>query len=155
MFWILWYRNLLLPSLFLRILYALARRRIFSYPTLAELRAHREEIDRAAEFGQELSTRFSASSVFGVKEVWRIFKVFNKPKKAKVKKLARDKTRARPSQDPASDDQVSDQEISTVLDSEEPAEKSQENDVKRAVLQALAEIADLHERVKKSPKVPN
>ncbi|KAJ7900332.1 hypothetical protein B0H14DRAFT_2673254 [Mycena olivaceomarginata] len=106
------------------------------------------EIDRAAEFGQELSTRFSASSVFGVKEVWRIFKVFNKPKKAKVKKLARDKTRARPSQDPASDDQVSEQEISTVLDSEEPAEKSQENDVKRAVLQALAEIADLHERVK-------
>ncbi|KAF8213060.1 hypothetical protein K438DRAFT_1803338 [Mycena galopus ATCC 62051] len=147
-FWSLWYQNLLLPCLFLRILYALARRRLLSYPTLAELRARREEIDRAAEFGQELSTRFSASSALGLKELWRIFKVFNKPKKAKVKDLARDKTRTGPPQDPVADDQVSEQEIGTVLDSENPAEGSQENDVKRAVLQALAEIADLHERVK-------
>ncbi|KAJ6519806.1 hypothetical protein C8R45DRAFT_952783 [Mycena sanguinolenta] len=146
-FWSLWYQNLLLPCLFLRILYALARRRLLSYPTLAELRAHREEIDRAAEFGQELSTRFSASSVLGVKELWRIFKVFNKPKRAKVKKVAREKTRAHPPQDPQSDDHLSEQEINTVLDSED-VENAQENDVKRAVLQALAEIADFHERVK-------
>ncbi|KAF7347844.1 RNA cytidine acetyltransferase [Mycena venus] len=145
LFWILWYKNLLLPSLFLRILYALAKRRLYPYPTLAQLRAHREEIDRAAEFGQELSTRFSASSTLGVKELWRIFKVFNKPKKAKVKKLAKDKTRAHPQDGPQSD---AEHEIGTVLDSEDPAESSQENDTKRAVLQAFAEIADLHERVK-------
>ncbi|KAJ6575102.1 hypothetical protein B0H19DRAFT_1127173 [Mycena capillaripes] len=145
-FWILWYQNLLLPSLVLRILYSLARRKIFSYPTLAELKAHRQEIDRAAEFGEELSTRFSASSSFGV-ELWRLFKVFNKSKKAKVKKLASDKTRNRVPPDPPSDVD-SEQEISTVLDSAEPTETSQENDVKRAVLQSLAEIADLHERVK-------
>ncbi|KAJ7244787.1 hypothetical protein B0H12DRAFT_1128811 [Mycena haematopus] len=147
-FWSLWYQNLLLPCLFLRILYSLARRRLLSYPTLRELKAHRDEIDRAAEFGQELSTRFSASSVLGVKELWRIFRVFNKPKTAKVKKLARDKTRAHPPRDPPSDDQVSEQEINTVLDSEDPVENAQENDVKRTVLQALAEISDLHERVK-------
>ncbi|KAF7339482.1 RNA cytidine acetyltransferase [Mycena sanguinolenta] len=145
-FWSLWYQNLLLPCLFLRILYALARRRLLSYPTLAELRDHREEIERAAEFGQELSTRFSASSVLGVKELWRIFKVFNKPKRAKVKKVAREKTRAHPPQDPLSDDQISEQEVNTVLDSED--ENAQENDIKRAVLQALAELADFHERVK-------
>ncbi|KAJ7038215.1 hypothetical protein C8F04DRAFT_1089928 [Mycena alexandri] len=149
-FWILWYQNLLLPCLFLRILFALARRKIFSYPTLAQLRAHRQEIDRANEFGQEISTRFSASSSLGVKELWRIFKVFNKPKKAKVKKLAKDKKRnPAPPQDPLLDSDLgSEPEMSTVLDSEEAKDISNENDFKRAIVQTFAEIADLHERVK-------
>ncbi|KAJ7125590.1 hypothetical protein C8R43DRAFT_710389 [Mycena crocata] len=140
-FWILWYYNLLLPCLFLRILYALVRRKLFSYPTLAELRAHRQEIDRANEFGQEMSMRFSASSTLGVKELWRLFKVFNRPKKQKVNKLARNKGRVPQG---ASSEGEEPEEISTVLDSEDP----QENDGKRALLQAMAEIADLHERVK-------
>jgi hypothetical protein len=149
-FWFLWYQNLLLPCLFLRILYSLARRKLFPYPTLAELRAHRQEIDRANEFGQELSTRISASSSLGVKEIWRLFRVFNKSKKEKVRKLASDKTtRDRAPQNPLLDDQDPDKEISTVLDSEESTKLSQENDVKRAILQSLADIADLHERVKK------
>ncbi|KAK7064240.1 RNA cytidine acetyltransferase [Favolaschia claudopus] len=147
-FWTLWWRNLLLPALFLRILGALARRRVFPYPTLAELRRHRKEIDRAIEFGEELSTRFSASSNFGVKELWRIFRVFNKPKKTKVKKLARNKTSAQSAREPSADEQHSEHEVSTVLDSEDTAQEKQENDGKRAVLQAFSEIADLHERIK-------
>ncbi|KAJ7634293.1 hypothetical protein DFH06DRAFT_1437038 [Mycena polygramma] len=145
-FWILWYQNLLLPCLFLQIIYALARRKLFSYPTLAELRAHRQEIDRAAEFGEQLSTRFLASSSFGAKELWRLFKVFNKSKKTKIQKAASSKTR---DPVPLVDEQDPDQEeISTVLDSDERTETAQENDVKRALLQMLSEIADLHERVK-------
>ncbi|KAJ7169911.1 hypothetical protein C8R46DRAFT_1090503 [Mycena filopes] len=146
-FWVLWYQNLLLPCLFLRIIFSLARRRIFSYPTLAQLRAHRQEIERANEFGQDISTRFSASSSLGLKEMWRIFKVFNKPKAAKVKKLAKDKTRSAP-QDPLSDDLGSEPEMATVLDSDGTKDISNENDFKRALVQTLAEIADLHERVK-------
>ncbi|KAJ7630925.1 hypothetical protein FB45DRAFT_747715 [Roridomyces roridus] len=121
-FWMLWYYNLLLPSLFLRILYSLFRRKLLPYPTLAELRAHREEVDRADEFGREMSTRFSPSSPFGLTELWRLFKVFNKGK-------------------------VTKEDSSTVLDSAEP-QNSQESDFKRAILQALSEVADLHERVK-------
>jgi hypothetical protein len=85
-----------------------------------------------------------------VKEIWRLFRVFNKSKKEKVRKLASDKTtRDRAPQNPLLDDQDPDKEISTVLDSEESTKLSQENDVKRAILQSLADIADLHERVKK------
>ncbi|KAJ6604639.1 hypothetical protein DFH09DRAFT_316597 [Mycena vulgaris] len=147
-FWFLWYRNLLLPCLFLQILYSLVRRKMFSYPTLAELRAHREEIDRANEFGNEMSTRFSASSTLGMKELWRLFKVFNKSKKAKVKKLTADKSRdsRKAPQEPSLDNL--DQEINTVLDSEDPEETAQEKDFKRELLQGLAEISDLHERIK-------
>ncbi|KAJ7786296.1 hypothetical protein B0H16DRAFT_1489978 [Mycena metata] len=150
LFWILWYQNLLLPCLFLRILFAFARRRILSYPTLEQLRAHRREIDRANEFGEEISTRFSASSALGVKELWRIFKVFNKPKKAKVKKVAKDKKRnPAPPQEPLLDSDLgSEPEMSTVLDSEETKDISAESDFKRAIVQTFAEVADLHERVK-------
>ncbi|KAJ7783774.1 hypothetical protein DFH07DRAFT_873983 [Mycena maculata] len=147
-FWILWYYNLLLPCLFLRILYSLARRKIFSFPNLAELRAHRQEIDRANEFGQEMTTRFSASSSFGMKELWRLFKVFNKSKKTKVKKLAKEKTNQVAPKESTVDDHDPEQDMSTVLDSEDPKENSRESDLKRAGVQNLAEIADLHERVK-------
>ncbi|KAJ7706195.1 hypothetical protein B0H17DRAFT_1036123 [Mycena rosella] len=146
-FWLLWYQNLLLPALFLRIIYSFARRKLFSYPTLAQLRAHRQEIDRANEFGNEMSTRFSASSSLGMKELWRLFKVFNKSKKAKVKKLAGDKNREPAPQEPPADPET-EEEINTVLDSEDSKETAQERDFKRQLLQALAEVADLHERIK-------
>ncbi|KAJ7492631.1 hypothetical protein FB451DRAFT_1551950 [Mycena latifolia] len=147
-FWILWYRNLLLPCLFLRILYSLARRKLFSYPTLTELRAHRQEIDRANEFGNEMTMRFSASSSLGMKELWRLFKVFNKSKKTKIKKAGNDKAREQAPQESPVDDSGPDEEISTVLDSEDAKESAQEKDFKRQSLRALAEIADLHERIK-------
>ncbi|KAJ6621738.1 hypothetical protein B0H10DRAFT_973230 [Mycena sp. CBHHK59/15] len=147
-FWILWYQNLLLPCLFLRIFYSIIRRRLFSYPTLAEMRAHRQEIDRANEFGQEISARFSASSSLGMKELWRLFKVFNKSKKSKVKKFANSQVRDRALQEGPMDDGDTEQEVNTVLDSDNTKEDSKENDVKRALLAAMSEIADLHERVK-------
>ncbi|CAK5280528.1 unnamed protein product [Mycena citricolor] len=145
-FWLLWYYNLLLPALFFRMFYSLLRRKIFSYPTLAELKAHREEIDRADEFGQEFSTRFSASSSLGLKELWRLFKVFNKSKKSKAKKLA---TRAQnvASQESLQTLDESGEAAPTVLDSDDPKENV-ENDLKRVGLQVLSELADLHERIK-------
>lgn len=81
-----------------------------------------------------------------MKELWRLFKVFNKSKKTKVKKVAKEKANPVPHESTSDDHE---QDTSTVLDSEDPKEISQENDTKRVVLQSFAEIADLHERVKK------
>ncbi|KAJ7103544.1 hypothetical protein B0H15DRAFT_812642 [Mycena belliarum] len=147
-FWTLWYQNLLLPCLVLRILYSLARRKLFSYPTLEQLKAHRKEIDRANEFGNEVSIRFSASSSLGMKELWRLFRVFNKSKKTKLKKFARDKAQEKAPQRPSSDSRELEEDISTSLDSDDPNETAQDNDFKRQLLQILADIADVHERIK-------
>ncbi|KAF7306916.1 hypothetical protein MIND_00484100 [Mycena indigotica] len=129
MYWALWYHNLLLPSIILRILWSLLRRRLLSYPTLSELNAHHEEIKRSSEFGREFAARFSATSSFGAREIWRLFRVFNKPK-AKTAHTSIDEPPA------------------TVLDSESLEETDRENDMKQACLKTMADIADLHERVK-------
>ncbi|KAF7320350.1 RAD21/Rec8 N-terminal domain protein [Mycena kentingensis (nom. inval.)] len=134
-FWTLWYWDLLLPALVLRILYSLLRRKLLPYPTLSELNAHRREIDRSNEFGRELTARFSATSSSGIRELWRIFRVFNKPKQSKIRGASQESL-------------VPEQEAATALDSEKAAEAAQENDVKRLLLKVLADLADLHERVK-------
>jgi hypothetical protein len=82
-----------------------------------------------------------------MKELWRLFRVFNKSKKTKVKKLATVKLPEQGSAEPSLDGPGP--EISTVLDSDDPKESAQEKDFKRELLQALAEIADLHERIRK------
>ncbi|KAJ7071042.1 hypothetical protein C8F01DRAFT_1108817 [Mycena amicta] len=142
MYWTLWHYNLLLPSLVLRILYSLLRRKIFPYPTLTELIARREEIDRSNEFGREVTARFSATSSLGIRELWRLFKVFNKPKKAKAKPLVDSNV------DGDFHESLLDQEAATVLDSDKLKESSQENDVKRVLVKVFADLAELHERVK-------
>ncbi|KAJ7293566.1 hypothetical protein C8J57DRAFT_1269369 [Mycena rebaudengoi] len=142
-FWVLWYYNLLLPFLFFRLFFSLVRRKLFSYPTLAELRSHRQEVDRAKEFGQDISARLSASSTFGMKELWRLFRVLNKPQKAKSRNISADKAR-----DVEGEQRDDKRELNTVLDSEDPQETPQEKDFKRAFLNTLNEIADLHERIK-------
>ncbi|KAJ4486111.1 hypothetical protein J3R30DRAFT_3444125 [Lentinula aciculospora] len=132
-FWMLWYHNLLLPTFFFRIFYALLRRKIFMYPTVAELKQRRKQVDKANELSEEISIRLSATS-FGLKEMWRISRIFTKPKKSKAAK-------SRLAPDP-SDPDVDDP---TVLDDTKETQK--ETDVKRAVLQVMNDIADLHERI--------
>lgn len=148
----LWYQNLLLPALFLRISYSLACRRIFPYPSLAQLRAHRREIVRAEEFGEEIQARLTASSAFGMKEMWRLFRVFNKSNKNKAKRVAKQKVKPKSAVNSADEHEEPSPEglkpeAATVLD--DPKESKDEQDVKRSILNALSEVADLHERVKK------
>ncbi|KAG6857549.1 hypothetical protein H0H87_000148 [Tephrocybe sp. NHM501043] len=133
-YWILWYNNILLPALLIRILYILLERKIFQHPTVAELQDHRLQLTRAAEIGDALSDRFSASS-FGAKEVWRLFKVVNKTTKQKIKSTS--KARA-PSVEP---------ESTTALDVAREDRDTEE--LKRFGLHLLHQIADFHERVKK------
>jgi len=138
-FWILWYQNLLLPALIFRLLCALAYTRYFPRPALPDLRERRKEIKRANEFGEDIQDRLSSSSVLDIKEMWRVLALFNKAKKkVRAKILQKDKSSLK------SDDEIDD---TTVLD--DTKESSEEKDVKRAILQAINEIADLHERIKK------
>ncbi|KZP31369.1 hypothetical protein FIBSPDRAFT_49641 [Athelia psychrophila] len=152
MFWTLWWYNLLLPALFLRTFYALIRRKIFSYPTVRELRERRAEVARASVFGDEVQARLMPSSPFGLTELWRIFKVFNKPKVDKAKDVIKESSNAKgkgkykDSTSPEKTDSQPTREAPTVLDGSE--ESSLDTDSKRAILQSMAEIADLHERVK-------
>lgn len=140
-FWILWWHNLLLPALFLRLIYALLRRRFLPYPSLKELQAHRAQLARATEFGKQLHNRLSATSTLGVKDAWRLFKLLNKDKKRKVKETAEYIGCDNPTASPA------DADTSTVVDDQ--TESKEERDLKRLLLTIMNEIADLHERFKK------
>jgi hypothetical protein len=162
-FWVLWWYNFLLPCLFLRMFYAITRRKIFPYPTLQELRKRRKEVARANVFGDTVQARLTPSSPFGLQELWRIFKVFNKPKVDKANKVVNDEGKAKldmgkdrnrgiktnenvegkETSEPVG--QVS--ETTTVLD--DSKDTKQDKDIRRAILQTLGGIADLHERIKK------
>jgi len=161
-FWVLWWHNLLLPSLFLRIFYAIIRRKIFPYPTLQELRQRRKEVARANVFGDAVQARLTPSSPFGIQELWRIFKVFNKPKVDRAKNVVKDKGKDREGVDNTTrvmpdgiggQDQNSEsgalpaEETATVLDDSKDIKR--DKDAKHVILQTVGDIADLHERIKK------
>ncbi|KAG7450529.1 uncharacterized protein BT62DRAFT_1001342 [Guyanagaster necrorhizus] len=144
-FWILWYHDLLCPAFFLRIFYALVRRRIFPYPTIDELRERLREVDRASKLGDAISTRLSTSPSFGVKDMWRLFRIVNKPRKAKTKKAS-----AEPGYQDAPesiDCNATIKDETTVLDDE--TETQEERDIKHLGLHVLNAVADFHERMKK------
>lgn len=148
-YWILWWYNFLIPALVLRVIFALLKRRIFSYPSLEDLRQHREEVIRANEFGDQVSARLSATSN-GVTEVFHLFKIFEEIRKKTAKQKAKDMRSANPSED-IGDLPLEEQDMpfpEDALDTEEAA------DIKRTGLYALNEIADLHERVRKCVPFP-
>lgn len=71
LYWLLWYNNLLIAALTLRVLYGLMRRKILVYPTLEELRTHRRWEDQADSFSKRLVMRLTTSPAEGVKSLWR------------------------------------------------------------------------------------
>ncbi|TFK41171.1 hypothetical protein BDQ12DRAFT_679017 [Crucibulum laeve] len=147
LFWTLWWYNLLLPALVMRIFCSLARRKLFPYPTLNELREHRQEIIRANEFGEQVSARLDTTSTFGMKEMWRLFKLFNKSKKNKVKAFAKDTGRDQATEGLETDeDDGALHEDTTVL--ENASDGKEATDLKRVALHSMNEVADLHERVR-------
>ncbi|EIN13757.1 hypothetical protein PUNSTDRAFT_140224 [Punctularia strigosozonata HHB-11173 SS5] len=165
-YWILWASDLLLPGALLCILYALVRRRIFPYPTLAELRLHRSQVDRAERFSDAIQSRLSASSTLGVKEAWRIFRVVYRSKKGLVDSAVRDAKSAKGKRKSTGSgeagvsstvtvdlgssqglgDLAAGEGAETVLDS--PVASQEEQDLKRMGLQLINGIADVQERVK-------
>lgn len=142
-FWMLWYHDVLLPCLLLRIFYSLVRRKIFPYPTLTELRYHRREISRATQFGNQISDELSASSSFGVKEIWRLLKIFIQATKHEVRLSSKATENPPAVQDSGVPAQP--EEVTLVNDSTNSQET---RDMKRLCLEVLNEIADIHERIR-------
>ncbi|KAG7099201.1 hypothetical protein E1B28_001068 [Marasmius oreades] len=152
-YWVLWYYDLLLPTLILRILYNLVRRRIFPYPTATELRERQIEIERAKELGDEVSARLTSSSS-DISEMWRLFRLITKSVKSDVRnhekvkdkyKNGKEKGKGKGKETASSDRSDVEIDISTVLDN--PMENQQERDLKRSILQCASSIADFHERI--------
>lgn len=143
-YWVLWVNNLLLPSFVFYLLYVLLDRRIHPYPSLAQLREHRGNIDKASEFGEELQARFTGTTPFGLLDAWETMKAYNK---IKIRK-AKDKVKQ--TDDAASvmsgGEAVTDSDIATIYDS---TEQSREQDLKALGLEALHEFVDGLERLKK------
>lgn len=117
---------------------------MYPYPSLAQLREHRGHIDKASEFGEELQGRLTAASPFGLLDAWKTLRVYNKKKvrKAKEKTKQFDDTASVTSVEAA----VTDGDTTAAEDS---AEKNQEQGVKALGLEALCEIIDGLERLKK------
>lgn len=111
------------------------------------MRQHREEIMRADEFGEKLSSRLSATSTFGMKEMWRMFKVINQPKKNKLKNIGKEK---KDKGNAVAGDETIDpntQQDTTILDDIDDSEDAR--DLKCLGLNIMSEVTDLHERIRK------
>jgi GRAM domain-containing protein 4 len=129
--------------LVLRIFLALLNRRIFSHPSLEDLRRHREEIICANEFGDQVSARLSASST-DVTEVIHLFKLLKERRNKTAKQKAKDKNSAHRTEE-IGDVPLRERDMSVPEDTD----KEEAADIKRIAIYALNEIADVHERVKK------
>lgn len=114
------------------------------YPSLSQLREHRGNIDKASEFGEELQARLTATTPFGLFDVWKTLRVYKKSKihKAKEKSKQPDDAASVMSVETA----VTDNDIALADDL---TEKSQEYGVKALGLEALCELVDGLERLKK------
>ncbi|OCH96109.1 hypothetical protein OBBRIDRAFT_809339 [Obba rivulosa] len=141
MYWMLWHYNFLLPSVFLVVLYNLSRRKLFPYPTLAELREHRRELDRAEGFSSALAGILVSSSHVEIRDVWRVFRNIKHARKLKEAANLRNAHK-----DIGIDTQVDSRPQTDVF---EKQEKAMENsNMKRTALFYLSELADLLERMR-------
>jgi hypothetical protein len=123
-------------------LVGLVRRRLFPYPSLADLRQHRQEILHADAFGQQVSARLSASSS-GVTEIWRLLQLLDRTWRSRTKVTIKEKGKGKELSDELASD-IAEEQDATVLDD---ADDGEAQDLKRIGLQQMEEIADIHERI--------
>jgi GRAM domain-containing protein 4 len=138
-FWVLWLIDLILPALLGRILWSLVKRRLFPYPTLAQLRERRAEVERAEKFGDRISYRLASTSKFGVKDAWKIAKDFRSRSNVNLASKSKD-----PAPDESANEQNAKEERVKIAEEEWVLE-----DLQRILLRFVNEVADLHERVRK------
>ncbi|KAH8835246.1 hypothetical protein DL96DRAFT_1573471 [Flagelloscypha sp. PMI_526] len=142
-YWILWGFDVILPAALFCILYALVRRRIFPYPSIRELKEHKQQLQAADQFSSEVSSRLTASSTFGIKEMWRVFRVVtHTPKRRPTNASTKGKGIASP---PPESETLDEPSSATILDSAE--ETPEELDFKRDALYLLDQFIDLNERI--------
>lgn len=116
------------------------------YPSLEQLREHRGNIDKATEFGEELQAKLTSTTSFGLFDVWKTFRVYNKSRVQKAKEKMKQ-----------SDDAASVISIETTTADDDivegdSGERSREYEIKALGLEALCELVDGMERFKKYVK---
>lgn len=134
----------------LRILYSFVRRRIFPYPSLSDLRSHREAVGRADYFSEQMTARMSAKGS-NLTEVWRLLRLVDLKmlgKKKAIKKHIKTGSLTDSSKDSDRDSIVSQEQDATVLDTGLDDEEEMK-DMKQDLLLFMDEVANLHERVRK------
>ncbi|PCH33659.1 hypothetical protein WOLCODRAFT_160244 [Wolfiporia cocos MD-104 SS10] len=132
-YWILWYHNLLLPALLLRILYSLIRRKLLPYPNLQELQEHRRQIEQAKDFSAVVVKTLVTSPTYDAQDIWQLVRDYNRAR------------RVRKANNGSKNGQDTENSTDTTSKS---CEGDKEVDIKRVVLALLNHVADLHERVK-------
>ena len=149
LFWFLWYNGLLLTGLFLRVLYALFRRRFLPYPSLSELRQYRREVQLAESFSRNIILRVATSPAMNVKDMWSAFKEYRASKK-KSKNDALEKSAEIKVNTP--DIVFEDVPVSNDInvDGEEAVtDLLEEEHLAGPILHIANQISDIHERIKK------
>ena len=114
---------------------------MYPYPSLSQLREHRRHIDKASEFGEELQGTLTATSSFGLLDAWKALRAYNKNKANEKMKQSEDATSVISVEAAATDGDTTAAENS--------AEKVHEQDIKALGLEALCELIDGLERLKK------
>ena len=120
------------------------RRKIFTYPSLAELRQHRKGVENAESFSTLVFMRLSLSPSVGMREMWGFVKDFQKIKMSKT--LRHFKGRS------ASTDTVSLQGEDTESLPADPIPEptiSEDPHLFTLLLFIGNQFADIHERVRK------
>lgn len=133
-FWLLWWNDLLPAALPIYLLFVLLKHRFLPYPSLSELKQHREEIHEADHFGEQLYRRLSTNS-FGIKDAWRLGNLVVFPFE---EKSVFGNTRTHPPGDG-----------SEPTDTDGPSDSDEIQRLKRLCLYMMNETADFHERAKK------
>jgi hypothetical protein len=129
----------LFPALVGRILFSLVRRKIWPYPSLEELRNHRQEINEADKFGEMMTAKMSSSSV--ITEMWRLFRLADQTMSITRKRRGKVKETMHVDE---SGSQSATREDKFVMET-----SREERDIKRYGLFLLDETVDLHERIRK------
>ncbi|KAH9944357.1 uncharacterized protein BXZ73DRAFT_87271 [Epithele typhae] len=154
LYWVLWYRGLLLSALMARVLYHIVRWKMHPYPTLEELRDHRSRIDRSQTFGTILATRLVSSPAMGIRDMWGLFDDYRNIRrmKRKAKKDSKEKNSPDPEAPPSIYDgtrlHAAAHSTTDVNGERSEQEIMEEADLARLGLFLLNEASDLLERVK-------
>lgn len=146
----MWYNGLLLSALFLRVLYALFRRKFLPYPSLAELRQYRREVELAESFSRTVILRVATSPAMNAKDMWAAFKDYRASKKKSKSEAADESVNIEAGTPKIVVEEVPITKETSVEEEDAVANILEEEHLAGPIVNIANRIADIHERIKKS-----
>lgn len=145
LYWFLWYHDLLISGVIVRVTYSLIRRKYLPYPNLGELRQRRKEQDRADDITKQVINRLASTPADHVKDLWYTFREYRQSKKNGGDKEPNPDVSASVPDIVVEDDSTR-KSIDLLL--EDDVFESDTN-LYGPILEIANEVADIHERVRK------